>query len=310
MFNASRISRVALVALAACLVVGCARARSRPEPGNAGSLAISGVVRDPQGRPIPAVWVEVVGHPDPTSSPPAWRTDANGRFETDVLPPGPKQLLLMPGIYTPDHPTKVVATRAGARDLDIVLDPGPRVFLRIVDYVPGERTRWARATWNDEGPYREIRYAPIGDDGRVCFVAMPLDREIEVWADAEPGVRIVRALGLVPGESERRIEHEPTLEIAGRVRIPKALFERRIEEAKGGPLREYLRVSVYAHAYDLEIAETRVEDDGTFRVPGLPPGSYLVHAHVYGGLFGEGEKQVEAGTTDIVLELDQRAHKK
>jgi len=324
MIDTPRIALVTSVALAAGLAVGCVCPGKRPPNRGAGgpiadliredgpaTLSIAGVVRDEQGRPIPAVWIEVEGHPKPFQTPPAWRTDVHGRFQIDDIPPGPVKLLVTTGQWS-DVKKKVVETRTGVRDLVVVLDPGPQLFLRIVGYVPGEQTRWARVTWEEhdgERQVRQVRYAPIRDDGWVRFVALPPDREFEMWAEAEIKRRHVRARGLRPGQTEQRIERHEVKDIAGKVRASKAFMESRIEEARG-PLRDRLTVDVYAQAprgaphFGFHIARTGLERDGSFHVRGLPPGVYIVSVGAHAGEIFSVEKLIEAGTTDAIISLD------
>jgi hypothetical protein len=304
MNQVSRTSLVAAVAIAAGL--GIAQAGDRGGPA---SLPIEGVVRDEQGRPIPRAWIEVEGYPKPLRSPAAWDSDVHGRFRIDDVPLGPAKLLVTTGNWLYPAKKKVVETRAGVRDLVIVLDPGPQLFLRIVGYVPGQQERGARVTWEDPDGERDWRWAPIRDDGWVRFVDLPPDREFELWAEAEVNRRHVRARGLKPGEAEQRIERHEVKDIAGKVRESQARLERRSEEARGLQL-EHLRVDVYpcgprGVAWDLRLERVWAANDGSFRVHGLPPGAYLLDVGgIKPGPFPEGSKRVEAGTTDVVIDLD------
>ncbi len=323
MFDALRISLFASVVLAAGLVVACASPNKRSPTRRAtgpnadpileagsGPPSIAGVVHDDQGQPIPAVWIYVEGHPKPNQSPPAWRTDVDGRFEIDDIPRGPVKLLVTGGsLYSNVAKKQIVETRTGVRDLVIVIDPGPQLFLRIVGYVPGEQERYARVMWAEPDGAHEIRYAPIRDDGWTRFVTLPLDREFEMWAEAEVNRRHVCAPGLKPGDTEHRIEIQEVKDIAGKVRASKALMESRIEEAPG-PLLDRLRVVVYAKAprgaphFQFRVVQGRVEQDGSFRVRGLPPGMYVVSIGTGMGEVFSVEKYLEAGTTDAIVSFD------
>lgn len=318
MIDAPRLPRVALAVFVASLLTACVGTGKRASAHRgAGSLAnaspegsaasIAGVVQDRQGRPLPAVWIEVEGHPNPFSSPPAWRTDVHGRFRIPGLPPGPKTLLVTSGAWSRDENSQAVETRTGMRDLVIVLDPGPQLFLRIADYVPGEQTRWARLTWEDPDGTRHLRHAPIHDDGRVRFVDLPPDRALEVWATAETQRRHVRAGGLRPRETEQRIEQRELKTIAGRVQASEARMARRIAEDPG-TLFERITVDVYAHAWrsdvrGIRVTRARLAGDGTFRVRGLPPGTYWLDVGTRGGEIINIYRSVEAGTTDAVFEF-------
>lgn len=305
MSRVARTSLIAAIAVAAC--VGVARAG----PDGPTSLQITGVVRDEQGRPIPAVNIQEEKARRAGESPRGWRADADGRFQLDGLSPGPVKLLVTIGEGSSAR-TKVVQTRAGARNLVVVLEPGPSLFLRIVDYVPGQQLPWARVTWEEPAVKSERRYvqelrAPIRDDGWIRFVALPADREFAFWAQVERH-RHVRARGLKPGETEHRIERSEVKDIAGRVRGPESLLESRVDNARG-PLREHLRVDVFAPPPwgglgCRDVASVRVESDGSFRVRGLPPGTYRLSMDLFDGILGGVSKQVEAGATDVVIDLD------
>ena len=112
----------------------------------------------------------------------------------------------------------------------------------------------------------------------------------------------MRARGLKPGESERRLEPEEVKEISGKVRVSQALLDKRHYR---GPFHEALDVDVYAHP-DFLVAETRVLSDGSFRVHGLPPGTYVVSVNLFHGDRGDDPRwnRVEAGTTDLVIDFD------
>ncbi len=272
-------------------------------------LPIAGVIRDEQGRPIPRAWIEVEGYPKPLQSPPAWDSDVHGRFQIDDVPRGPVKLLVTTGEWSYGAKKKVVESQAGVRDLVIVLDPGPQLFLRIVGYVPGPQERGARVTWEEPDGKRDWRWAPIRDDGWVRFVALPPDCEFELWAEAEINRRHVRARGLKPGQTEQLIERHAVMDIAGKVRGSQTLLERRNEEARGLQL-EHIRVDVYpcgprGVVWDLRLERVWAANDGSFRVCGLPPGAYLLDVGgIKPGPLPEGSKRVEAGTTDVVIDLE------
>jgi hypothetical protein len=283
-----------VAAVAAAGGLGIARAGPAAAPP---TLEVAGVVRDAQGRPIPRVWIEVEGRPGPMSNPPAWPTDVNGRFRIDGLPAGPLRLLVTMGDFWKAKKS-AVETRAGVRDLAIVLDPGPQLLLKIVGFVPGPVTRGARVTWAEPDGERHVRWTPLRDDGWARFVALPPDREFEVWAEAAIAERIVRARGLKPGNAEQRIEAHEVRDIAGKVRPSKFLLER------GFPGNYRVTIEVYAHRV-FRVDDVRVHDDGTFRVRGLPPGTYDVVLELFNGGFDYRSLRVEAGTTDVLFDLER-----
>ena len=74
----SHVRHVAFLA-ATAVALGLGVAHAGPDAGPA-TLPIAGVVRDEQGRPVPAVWIEREGYRPAWGGPPAWRTDVHGRF--------------------------------------------------------------------------------------------------------------------------------------------------------------------------------------------------------------------------------------
>ena len=297
-----RTALIAVAAVAAWLAVAWAGDR-----GRAAGRPVAGVVRDAEGRAIPAVEIEVEGLPKSWRVQHSWRTDVHGRFQTSALSEGPAVLLVKAGGPRAHSAATRVETRAGVRDLVIVLDPGPQLLLHLVDYVPGQQERWARVRWVEPDGSWPVRYAPIRKDGWVCFVALPLDRELELWAETEGSRRHVVARGLKPSAQEQRIEPVEVMEIAGRVRGTR-LFSVPTGETRG-LLRDAIRVDVFAPAAGtrssgLLVTSTRLERDGSFRVRGLPPGTYEVSVGTHAGDVWSVEKSVKAGPTDVIFDLD------
>ena len=68
-----------------------ANASPRPDPG--GQAAISGVVTDPQGQPVPQAAVLVTGD-SPSHNDIAALTNAQGRYRFDGLVPGTYTLMV------------------------------------------------------------------------------------------------------------------------------------------------------------------------------------------------------------------------
>jgi hypothetical protein len=251
---------------------------------------VEGVIRDAMGRPIPGVWIVREGHRDRVGGVPWTRSGPDGRFRVEEVPEGQVRLRVVPGEKSLAE-GELVRTAAGSKDLVVVLDPGPQVFLHIADYVaPKGEPRYARLFWEEKGGKRVTRYAPIGADGRTRFVRLPKDRDLEVWALAAAD-RPVRSAGLRAGDEEIRLAPVVGCEIRGKVLV-----------AKGDSLG---RVGVDVILFPgFRVGRATVAADGTFVVSELPEGTYRVTAAFTAGEISPPvHVDAKTGATDLVLDL-------
>jgi hypothetical protein len=241
------------------------------------SGVLTGVVRDPAGKPVPAVWIAREGHRDRAGVTPWWRTDVEGRFRIEGLPEGEVVLRVVPGDATLFAGTLV---RTSARtDVPVVVEPGPELFLRIADYVaPKDSVSHARVTWVLPDGRRPVRYSPIAPDGRIRFIQLPADATLDLWASAGPGKPV-------------RVAAVPGLQISGKVLVA----------AGDSPRRAAVVAEAYPH---FSVGRVTPAADGSFVITDLPEGTYRMVA-----TFTSGEiplpvaTEVRAGASDVVFDL-------
>lgn len=252
--------------------------------------SLTGVVRDPSGKPVPAVWIAREGFKDRSGGTPWWRSDVDGRFKIEGLPEGEVVLRVVPGEAHLGHGFLVRAA-AGQTDVPIVVDPGPQVFLRIADYqAPKGEPRYARLVWQEADGRRPVRYAPVAPDGRIRFVQLPATASFELWGAAGPG-RPVHVVGLHAGDAEVSVQPTKGRTISGRVLLREG----------ESPQRAEVVVTAFP---GFHVGRSSIAADGTFTVGDLPEGKYTVTASFVAGEMSMPVKaQAEAGAANVVLDL-------
>lgn len=283
---AARVALLLVLGVCAAVLPACGR------EGEGGERGLRGVVRDTDGTPLPAVWLAIDGHRDRAGLQRWTRTDHAGRFEIASPPQGDIDLRVVTGVARLSAGT-VQRIRSGTTDVVIELPPMPMVTARILDYVPPEGDpRHARLTWVDPDGRRVTRHTPIGRDGSLRFVDVPVDTAFELWALAAPE-RPVRNSGLRAGKGATEVSAVKGERITGRIVL------------EPGDTESLKRVSVWAHVYpDFEAGRVTLENDGAFVISNLPPGTYVVGAaFTMGAVSDSKEQQVESGATGVELDL-------
>lgn len=283
----------------ACLAVGLllVPAVTWGAPDSPGTT-ITGVVRDTEGEPISRAFLQIEGWRDRVGATPWTTADASGRFEVRNVPEGAVKLRAVAGNWTL-YPKvgKLVETRGGVRDLEVVLETGRELRLKVEAYdprgleaIPGARLVWAM---EPQAVHDEFRWAPIAADGSVRFVQLPDVASFEVWGRAALD-RPFRTSGLVPSRKVQAIRAVAGLTISGRI-VPSKVVEENYPD-------------LHAEAYPMFIAAGGVaKSDGTFVIRGLPDGEYTVVCELRGGAREglQARKTVRAGATGVDLDFSE-----
>lgn len=284
-----------VVILAVLAAGGCVRVAG---PVGEPKGFVAGVVQDPAGMPVPSIWIAT--DRDRAGVPLIARSDVEGRFRFEGLSEG-KVVLRVMGASQDIRTGFLVETTAGTKDLEVTVEPGPQVLVRIAGYEApregdGRHARGhARLVWVEADGSRPVRYAPISKDGRARFVQLPQDRSFELWATAGGG-RVVRTPGLKAGDVEVRVEATEAKRVSGKVLV-RAKDEPRLEHAV-----------VNAEAYPgFVVSKARPAADGTFSIGDLPEGTYTIAAAFnWGEVLDSRSVTVPAGARDLVLDLPSR----
>ncbi|MFV1960048.1 MAG: carboxypeptidase-like regulatory domain-containing protein, partial [Planctomycetota bacterium] len=248
-------------------------------------MAISGTVRDPQGRPVPGaeVWYREGEGGD-------WRfrsVAGDGRFRLPVLREGTCWLLARrnsargdPGPFPgwlrhlrcpPDEEAAkhAVPVEAGTTGVGLVLDPGLVLAVRIAPWTlrPGEDGPdiGVRGRGGDDDDRREI--ATPDADGRVRFAGCAANTTYDVFGVLRPD-RYVLGPGLSPGNVEIVLEPKRGGAITGRLLPP--------DGTPGLPAWATCWADVLGTA-----VPGVVERDGTFVIRALHPGRWTIHAYAF-----------------------------
>jgi hypothetical protein len=261
---------------------------------------VSGIVKDPAGVPVPSIWIATEGFEDRAGVPLTERSDVEGRFRFEGLPEG-KVVLRVMGASEDIRTGFLIETKAGTKDLVVIVEPGPQLLVWISGYVAphegegGYAHGHARLVWLESDGSRPVRYAPVSKDGRARFVQLPRDRSFELWATAGGG-RAVRTAGLTTGESEVRVEAKEGKEVSGKVLV----------RPKDKPRLEH--ADVVAQAYPgFVVSDAHPAADGTFSIGNLPEGTYTIAAAFnWGEVLDSLPVVAPAGAKDLVLVLPSR----
>jgi protocatechuate 3,4-dioxygenase beta subunit len=273
--------------------------------------SISGVVRDPDGKPVRGA--AVVAADATQASNVSWafrseggdlpraRTDAEGRFRLGGLGDGEVSVFVQP---PPDFPAPDgVPARGGQSDLVITLTPGTAVTLTVLDEagapVPGASVSTHVADERRAGdPWRAPRDGPSGRADASGAVRL---RGLDVRKRYHLGVNGPTAEWM-PHTVAEWSPRDVTIRLARGLKVAGV-----VRDLAGKPLAG---ISIYRAIGENSWGGGIATDaEGRFELRDLAAGEVVVRAAVRGmGPGGPGagvaEARVRAGATDVVLTLD------
>ncbi len=269
-----------------------------PERGDAGPVEImlrrgavlEGRVLDPEGNPVAEAFV----HASPEASSGAGglhtsgssQSDGEGRYRIAGLETGSHQVSVQ-GMGSVGQTSTRFEVQPGSNRLDLTLDAGVEVsgFVRDADGAPVAGAEVMLSTRNAgrsigrqsaaDGSFR----FPVVTDGPYRVTARRrgsgfAEQEIEVAGRPVQGLEL--RLGPAGAITGRLLGLEPA---------------------------DYTGVRVGARATFREEPGS-VRPDGTYRIPGLPPGEWDVFAELPSSRRADGRIRLEPGMTEAVLDLD------
>lgn len=266
------------------------------------SPAVSGLVVDGRGKPVPGAQVELLREPGallPLAEDSLYRaaTGADGRFEIPLVPSGRFDLLVRSrgfaplervGLEVPDRNLGRFVLERGAALSVRVADPGGQPLEGAEVWVVPRDPR----DWNDY--YREGPAAVTGPDGELELPDLPSGRSVSLDVCRSgylPASLVVREVAGEPVE----VVLKPAARISGRVVDPAGAPQEGARlvawlsgESPERPesLRPCLRGAGFASA----------DAEGRFTLEPLPPGWWNVRASAAGWLPAEMERrQVRGG---------------
>jgi protocatechuate 3,4-dioxygenase beta subunit len=263
------------------------------------SGAVTGLVRGPDGKPVPEAKVVVEPAMRFAPSSRVETTDRQGRFEFLGVDPGAYRVVARHKDFAVGW-TNITVERQSDTDTAISLDPPLAVTGRLVDGVDRPtrgRVAVSEAAGSTLPPSLASSYtAEVSADGRFRIAGLP--GGAAVLSATAPGFGAKRVeVELSPARAETdlgAVAMETGLTISGRVRdkagqgIPDA-------RVSGQPARRMM-MGLF------NLPETTTEADGRFVLGGLEPGHYDLSVQASG--FGFGRKDADAGAegVDIVAE--------
>jgi hypothetical protein len=245
-------------------------------------LVVRGVVSDRDGRPVAGASVIVTAVDVPHAS---VESRSDGRFTVGGLLEGEVRLhAVKSGDVGGESPT--VVARAGTDGVVLRLDAGLDLVVRIEGWPADLVYEWVTLT-SSAGEDAE-KWARVLSDGTVTFRGCPSEATYGLVVRVEgPPPRVGALDGLRPGAAPARLTLGPGRSVTGTLQAP--------------PGAAHLAVRVQGRGL---WAQGTVDAEGKFVVPGLPAGTWTVHASAdVGGRPHQARAEAAAGTSvDLVLE--------
>lgn len=214
---------------------------------------ISGTVRDDAGQPVDMAIV--------TDGRLSVTTDEHGEFEIGPFPGGGVELFARP----PKSEAELFRDRAvrvspGASKVELVLPPCGDFELRVADW--DETRSYVDAYLTIEGKRPRRIGGDVWSRGRIGFRNVPLDQAYTLFVEPDEQGRIVYAEHLRPAPEPVVVKLVPGGKISGTVVYPPGVTGSFVT-AEGTTFR----------------LSVEVGPDGTFVIPGIPPGKCRVTAY-------------------------------
>jgi len=258
-------------------------------PGYGGSII--GTVVDEEGLPVEGAIVNYGTYADESDVVGALakaeegrcstRTDTDGWFGIDTVPPGTDELSVYCGGSPRLNVPKIEVAEGGEVGLDLVLRrclPGTWTLLGAVTDDEGLPVTGAdvqivyRAPDGEDGRERQhTDRLTTGDVGEFVLYGMPARTPVWVRAyDPERGMSEATFTGEADSYKEQTIALKPAAVLVGTVLGPDR------QPAPGAELRVNLRRREESHPVTLPEVNLLTDEDGRYRLAGLPPGEWTL----------------------------------
>jgi hypothetical protein len=234
---------------------------------------VSGVVVDPEGRPVPRVDVGV----SPGQSCLPAKTDSHGRFRLLVDEPGEITVRITDGEHM------LVEAPFRGEPLLLVLDPGLDLTVHVEGWVRSALYTTTAALVALGSPAAHVREAPVEASGTARFERLRRDTVYALWIPPQADGRALLLRDVHPAAGPLRVTLREGRSIRGKALAPAGT-----------------EMSVQAHLEDHEdiAVHGTLGGDGTYEIAGLPDGRWIVRlATVVKGRMLFPEAVVEAGGT-------------
>ena len=284
--------------------------------------SLGGTVVDEAGEPVAGAEVFLDAHPRSFKTDDDLRqvTGADGRFALTDLAEGPVELI----VRSAGRPEVRMAVETGTTDVVLTLEEGRRIAGIVVDAATGKGVSGVEILVKEPGARREAildflegkRPHSATSDGEGRFSVVNLASGTYTVSIGKSGDREASAPAYTPlevkgvkaGTEDLRLQLETGLSISGS-----------LVDTDGKPILESLPIEVVPIDEDGRFArkrstESSSETDGTFRIPGLPAGTYeltfnagrgsLASRHETPSPFAETVvPEVPAGTDGLVVRI-------